>query len=191
MEHIVKRLHRTDIACLIVGDAQDAHRRTRDADNVEFAGYLLADALPAKLAAFDIGVVPDPPNAANVTMSMIKAARERMRRCGRERARGEFQWEVEKVPSSPPMRDWRRGTHDNAARSALRMRGNTSRYRCSHENTSWSAFMDAVLDIGGVGFASENGIHPNRRRTRCRSNRSMGRCKTLGSIVDLQGRKQA
>jgi glycosyltransferase involved in cell wall biosynthesis len=151
MEYIVKRLHRTDIACLIIGDGPEASRlRTLTgelgiADNVEFAGYISGDALPAKLAACDIGVVPDPPNAANVTMSMIKvfeymaiglpfvlfdlaqarrdagdaavvaaestpqalgeaivalledeAARERMRSYGRERARGEFQWEVEK-----------------------------------------------------------------------------------------------
>jgi glycosyltransferase involved in cell wall biosynthesis len=78
MEHIVKRLHRTEIACLIIGDGPEAGRlRTLAgelgiADNIEFAGYILGDALPAKLAACDIGVVPDPPNAANVTMSMIK-----------------------------------------------------------------------------------------------------------------------
>lgn len=97
------------------------------------------------LAACDIGVVPDPPNACNVVMSMIKvfeymaiglpfvlfdlpqarrdagdaavvvgkptaqalgegivalledeAGRERMRNYGRERAYGEFQWEIEK-----------------------------------------------------------------------------------------------
>jgi glycosyltransferase involved in cell wall biosynthesis len=78
MEHIVKRLHRTDIACLIIGDGPEAGRlRTLTgelgiADNVEFAGYISGDALPAKLAACDIGVVPDPPNACNVMMSMIK-----------------------------------------------------------------------------------------------------------------------
>jgi glycosyltransferase involved in cell wall biosynthesis len=151
MEHIVKRLHRTDIACLIIGDGPEAgHLRTLTGelgitDNVKFAGYIAGNALPAKLAACDIAVVPDLPNAANVTMSMIKvfeymavglpfvlfdlaqarhdaggaalvvaeptpqalaegivalledeAARERMRSCGRERACGEFQWEVEK-----------------------------------------------------------------------------------------------
>lgn len=151
MEHIVKRLHRTDIACLIIGDGPEAGRlRTLTGElgitgNVKFAGYIAGDALPAKLAACDIAVVPDLPNAANVTMSMIKvfeymavglpfvlfdlaqarhdaggaalvvaeptpqalgegivalledeAARERMRSCGRERACGEFQWEVEK-----------------------------------------------------------------------------------------------
>ena len=42
MEHIVKRLHR----------------------------YISGDALPAKLAACDIAVVPDLPNAATVTMSI-------------------------------------------------------------------------------------------------------------------------
>jgi glycosyltransferase involved in cell wall biosynthesis len=78
MEHIVKRLHRADIACLIIGDGPEAGRlRTLTdelgiADNIEFTGYISGDALPAKLAACDIGVVPDPPNAANVTMSMIK-----------------------------------------------------------------------------------------------------------------------
>jgi glycosyltransferase involved in cell wall biosynthesis len=151
MEYIVKRLHRMDIACLIIGDGPEAGRlrtlagKLGIADNVEFAGYISGDALPAKLAACDIGVVPDPPNAANMTMSMIKvfeymaiglpfvqfdlaqarldagdaglavteptpqalgegivalledeAARERMRSYGRERARSEFQWEVEK-----------------------------------------------------------------------------------------------
>lgn len=151
MEHIVKRMHRTDIACLIIGDGPEAGPvRTLTgelgiADNVEFAGYISGDPLPAMLAACDIGVVPDPPNACNVVMSMIKvfeymalglpfvlfdlaqarsdagdaglvvteptpralgegivalledeAGRERMRNCGRERAFGEFQWEVEK-----------------------------------------------------------------------------------------------
>jgi len=173
MEHIVKRLHRTDIGCLIIGDGPEAGRlRTLTgelgiADNVEFAGYISGDALPAKLAACDIGVVPDPPNAASAKMSMIKvyeymaiglpfvlfdlaqarrdagdaalmvaeptpqalgegivalledeAARERMRRYGRERAH-EFQWEVEKhsllaaYASLAP-----RHARDNAARSA-------------------------------------------------------------------------
>jgi glycosyltransferase involved in cell wall biosynthesis len=52
MEHIVKRLHRTDIACLIIGDGPEAGRlRTLTgelgiADNVEFAGYISGDALP-------------------------------------------------------------------------------------------------------------------------------------------------
>ncbi|WGD54989.1 glycosyltransferase family 4 protein [Bradyrhizobium sp. CB1650] len=78
MEHIVKRLHRTDIACLIIGDGAEAGRlRTLTgelgiADNIEFAGFISGDALPAMLAACDIGVVPDPPNACNVMMSMIK-----------------------------------------------------------------------------------------------------------------------
>jgi glycosyltransferase involved in cell wall biosynthesis len=78
MEHIVKRLHRTDIACLIIGDGPEAGRlRTLThklgiADNVEFAGFISGDALVAKLAACDIGVVPDPPSACNVLMSMIK-----------------------------------------------------------------------------------------------------------------------
>ncbi|WP_369721965.1 glycosyltransferase family 4 protein [Bradyrhizobium sp. LLZ17] len=151
MEHIVKHLHRTDIACLIIGDGPEAGRlRTLTGelgitDNVEFAGYISGDPLPAMLAACDIGVVPDPPNACNVVMSMIKvfeymaiglpfvlfdlpqarrdagdaavvvgkptaqalgegivalledeAGRERMRNYGRERAYGEFQWEIEK-----------------------------------------------------------------------------------------------
>ena len=151
MEHIVKRLHRTDIGCLIIGDGPAAGRlRTLAdelgiADHVEFAGYISGDALPAMLAACDIGVVPDPPSACNVLMSMIKvfeymaiglpfvlfdlaqarrdagdagllvadptpqafgdgivalledeAGREHMRNYGRERAYGEFQWEVEK-----------------------------------------------------------------------------------------------
>ncbi|MGY3563504.1 glycosyltransferase involved in cell wall biosynthesis [Bradyrhizobium sp. USDA 4463] len=78
MEHIVRRLHRTDIACLIIGDGPEAGRlRTLAselgiAENVEFAGYVSGDPLPAMLAACDIGVVPDPPNACNVVMSMIK-----------------------------------------------------------------------------------------------------------------------
>ena len=78
MGHIAKRLHRTDIACLIIGDGPQAGRLkalTRElgiADIIEFAGYISGDALPAKLAACDIGVVPDPPNACNVMMSMVK-----------------------------------------------------------------------------------------------------------------------
>ena len=146
------------------------------ADNVEFAGYISGDALPAMLAACDIGVVPDPPNACNVKMSMIKvfeymalglpfvlfdlaqarrdagdaalvvaepkppqalgegivalledeAARERMRSYGRERARGEFQWEVAKrsllaaYATLAPRR----------TRAHARRAGDTSRYRC-------------------------------------------------------------
>jgi glycosyltransferase involved in cell wall biosynthesis len=78
MEHIVKRLHRTDIACLIIGDGPEVGRlktltgELGITDNIEFAGYISGDALPAKMAACDIAVVPDLPNAANVTMSMIK-----------------------------------------------------------------------------------------------------------------------
>ncbi|WP_349630719.1 glycosyltransferase family 4 protein [Bradyrhizobium liaoningense] len=78
MEHIVKRLHRTDIACLIIGDGPEADRlraltsELGITDKVEFAGYISGDPLPAMLAACDIGVVPDPPNACNVVMSMIK-----------------------------------------------------------------------------------------------------------------------
>lgn len=78
MEHIVKRLHRTDIACLIIGDGPEVGRlktltgELGITDNIEFAGYISGDALPAKMAACDIAVVPDLPNVANVTMSMIK-----------------------------------------------------------------------------------------------------------------------
>ncbi|QOG22562.1 MULTISPECIES: hypothetical protein [Bradyrhizobium] len=50
--------------------------------------------------------------------SKDEAARERMRSYGRERAGDRFRWELKSVPSSPPMRAWRRGAHDDAARSA-------------------------------------------------------------------------
>jgi glycosyltransferase involved in cell wall biosynthesis len=78
MDHIVKNLGRTDVACLIIGDGPQASRlkalvdERRIAEYVEFAGYISGDALLAKLGACDIGVVPDPPNASNGKMSMIK-----------------------------------------------------------------------------------------------------------------------
>jgi glycosyltransferase involved in cell wall biosynthesis len=78
MDHIVKNLGRTDVACLIIGDGPQVSRLKALVDergiaaNVEFAGYISGDALLAKLGACDIGVVPDPPNASNGKMSMIK-----------------------------------------------------------------------------------------------------------------------
>jgi glycosyltransferase involved in cell wall biosynthesis len=78
MAHIVKGLHRADVACLIIGDGPQVNRlkalvnERGIADNVEFAGYISGDELLAKLGACDIGVVPDPPNACNGKMSMIK-----------------------------------------------------------------------------------------------------------------------
>jgi glycosyltransferase involved in cell wall biosynthesis len=78
MDHIVKNLRRPDVACLIIGDGPQVSRLKALADergiaeNVEFAGYISGDALLAKLGACDIGVVPDPPNACNGKMSMIK-----------------------------------------------------------------------------------------------------------------------
>ena len=39
---------------------------------IEFTGYLSGDDLMARLASFDIGVIPDPVNAANTHMSMNK-----------------------------------------------------------------------------------------------------------------------
>jgi glycosyltransferase involved in cell wall biosynthesis len=78
MAHIVKTLRRPDVGCLIIGDGPEIGRlkaladERGIADNVEFAGYITGEPLPAKLGACDVGVVPDPPTACNVKMSMIK-----------------------------------------------------------------------------------------------------------------------
>jgi glycosyltransferase involved in cell wall biosynthesis len=76
--HIVKCQGRAEIGCLIIGDGPQLNRLKELADqhgianNVHFAGYISGDALLAKLAACDIAVVPDPPNACNGMISMIK-----------------------------------------------------------------------------------------------------------------------
>ena len=78
MDHIVNRLGRDDIACLIIGDgpALDQLRALSAelglANYVSFTGYLTGTPLLAKLSACDIGVIPDPPNACNEKLSMNK-----------------------------------------------------------------------------------------------------------------------
>ena len=78
MAYIIKSLCRPDVGCLVIGDGPQLNRlkalvdERGITDNVEFAGYLSGDAVIAKLGACDIGVVPDPPNACNGMMSMIK-----------------------------------------------------------------------------------------------------------------------
>lgn len=78
MAHIVHDLNRTDIGCLIVGDGPELEpmieksKRLGLTDYVEFTGFLSGRELLVNLSAFDIGVIPDPPNACNDKLSMNK-----------------------------------------------------------------------------------------------------------------------
>jgi len=78
MAYIIKGLGRLDVGCLVIGDGPQVTRlkalvdERGITDNIEFAGYISGDAVIAKLGACDIGIVPDPPNACNGMMSMIK-----------------------------------------------------------------------------------------------------------------------
>jgi glycosyltransferase involved in cell wall biosynthesis len=78
MDHIVHRLGRSDIGCVIIGNGPDYERLKKLSadlgldDNVIFAGYLSGDALMATLSVCDIGVIPDEPNVCNDKLSMNK-----------------------------------------------------------------------------------------------------------------------
>lgn len=78
MHHVVTKLGRNDVFCLIVGDGPDYERlRTLATElvldrHVKFTGYLAGDALLSAISAFDIGVIPDPPNVCNDKLSMNK-----------------------------------------------------------------------------------------------------------------------
>lgn len=69
----------SDLHCCIVGDGPDLPRIRALAaelsvqDMITFTGYLSGEAFRTHLASFDIGVVPDPPNAYthNITMNKV------------------------------------------------------------------------------------------------------------------------
>lgn len=78
--HCLKtKLHCRDFKCIIVGDgvAQKNLMRLVDEfqlnDFVQFTGRIPFEEVPGYIAAFDIGVVPDPSNPYNDSCSTIKA----------------------------------------------------------------------------------------------------------------------
>nr|WP_210302269.1 glycosyltransferase family 4 protein [Rhodoblastus sphagnicola] len=78
VSHLVDVRRFRDFHAVIVGDgpALPSVRALAKALDVEdfitFTGFLGGEALAAHLAAFDIGVIPDPPNPSNDKMSMNK-----------------------------------------------------------------------------------------------------------------------
>jgi glycosyltransferase involved in cell wall biosynthesis len=78
MSHIVTTLGRTDIGCLIVGDGPERDALIALADElgllryITFTGFLSGKDLLTHLCAFDVGVIPDPPNVCNDKLSMNK-----------------------------------------------------------------------------------------------------------------------
>jgi len=78
MEEIVRVRGRTDLYCVLVGDGPEFKRLQSLASalgldaHLHFTGYLTGPALMAHLSAFDIGVIPDPPNSFNDKLSMNK-----------------------------------------------------------------------------------------------------------------------
>jgi glycosyltransferase involved in cell wall biosynthesis len=78
MQHIVRRLHREDIHCLLVGDGPEYENLVRLAEElglasfVTFAGYLTGAPLLHHLSSLDVGAIPDPPNPYNDKISLNK-----------------------------------------------------------------------------------------------------------------------
>ncbi|WP_244542737.1 glycosyltransferase family 4 protein [Devosia crocina] len=78
MDHIVFAEGRRDIKAVLVGDGPEFERlkalaRTLNLeDAVTFTGYLSGPTMMQHLSAFDIGVIPDPPNGCNEKLSMNK-----------------------------------------------------------------------------------------------------------------------
>jgi glycosyltransferase involved in cell wall biosynthesis len=76
--HLVHVLGFDDFHTLVVGDgpalpsARKLARALEVEDFVSFTGFLNGEKLLAHLSAFDIGIIPDPPNASNDKMSMNK-----------------------------------------------------------------------------------------------------------------------
>lgn len=78
MNEIVHVHARTDLYCVLVGDGPEYPRLKALASTLgleaalHFTGYLTGPALLTHLSAFDIGVIPDPPNGFNDKLSMNK-----------------------------------------------------------------------------------------------------------------------
>lgn len=78
MAELVHDEGRHDIQCAIVGDGTEIGNLVRLSralgieDYVTFTGFLSGEALLGALSAFDIGVIPDPKNAYNDSISMNK-----------------------------------------------------------------------------------------------------------------------
>lgn len=76
--HIVLKLNRRDIGCIIIGagsELETLKRLSSDIgvrDNVTFTGFLTGTTLLSHLCSLDIGVIPDPPGACNDKLSMNK-----------------------------------------------------------------------------------------------------------------------
>lgn len=78
MQHIVQRLRRDDIHCLLIGDGPEYDNLVRQceafglASFVTFAGYLTGAPLLVHLSSLDVGTIPDPPNPYNDKISLNK-----------------------------------------------------------------------------------------------------------------------
>ena len=78
MDCLVNDLDRKDLRAIVVGDGpaltsvSDLANKLGLSDAVTFTGYLSGDELMAALSAFDIGIIPDPVNPYNDTISMNK-----------------------------------------------------------------------------------------------------------------------
>lgn len=85
VDHLVRCMHilcveqgRSDIRAVVVGDGpalatvELLAKRLGVADLITFTGYLKGEALLAAMSTFDIGLIPDPMNAYNDTISMNK-----------------------------------------------------------------------------------------------------------------------
>jgi glycosyltransferase involved in cell wall biosynthesis len=78
VEHLLRRENFTDFHAVIVGDGTalgSARKLAEDHglnDHITFTGYLSGDALLKHLSTFDIGIIPDPVNPFNDTISMNK-----------------------------------------------------------------------------------------------------------------------
>jgi glycosyltransferase involved in cell wall biosynthesis len=78
MQHIVRRLHREDIQCLLVGDGPEYENLVRMTEEmglasfITFAGYLTGAPLLRHLSSLDVGAIPDPPNPYNDKISLNK-----------------------------------------------------------------------------------------------------------------------
>jgi glycosyltransferase involved in cell wall biosynthesis len=78
MAHIVHKLKRLDIGCVIIGSGSELENLQRLASSVgvtghvKFTGYLTGQNLLSHLCSLDIGVIPDPPSACNDKLSMNK-----------------------------------------------------------------------------------------------------------------------
>ncbi len=74
----IRKQGRTDCTALVVGDGPALASSKRLAAElgldreINFTGYLSGDALLAAMSEFDIGIIPDPPNEYNDTISMNK-----------------------------------------------------------------------------------------------------------------------